>query len=249
MLGFPRLGAGLVIQQARGLRPSELHVTLPEALHFGDRSVAVLCLGARTGTKANRAHAVMVNGQRHALAMLFLRILVHSTPRGQRLVGQVTLARFESLMATACRVLHLPALTPHGARAGFATDGVLQGKGFVELREEGRWAHDASLRIYLDACATAALAASDAARPWAAIIVELEHNIFEMFPWWAEAGFVPSKAAPAMVREAVAPVLGKRKPPKLKLRTSSTSASTSTATSLNPPSHAGQRRCEVRFVD
>ena len=177
LLGFPRLGAGLVIQQARGLRPSELlrlqaeDVTLPEALHFGDRSVAVLCLGARTGTKANRAQAVMVNGQRHALAMLFLRILVHSTPRGQRLVGQVTLARYESLMATACRILHLPALTPHGARAGFATDGVLQGKGFVELREEGRWAHDASLRIYLDACATAALAASDAARPWAAIIV------------------------------------------------------------------------------
>jgi hypothetical protein len=50
--------------------------------------------------------------------------------------------------------------TPHSPRAGFASEGRANGKLFVELREEGRWLHDASLRIYIDQVSTAAIGVS-----------------------------------------------------------------------------------------
>ena len=68
LLGWGRLAAGLILQQHLGLRPGELlrlrpgDVTLPETTWFGSRSDAVLNLGARTGTKAKRAQAVVLRG-------------------------------------------------------------------------------------------------------------------------------------------------------------------------------------------
>ena len=46
-------------------------------------------------------------------------------------------------------IVHLK-LTAHGPRSGWATRKRLEGKPFEELREDGRWESDKSLRIYLD---------------------------------------------------------------------------------------------------
>eukprot|EP00974_Lingulodinium_polyedra_P058487 5632549-Lingulodinium_polyedra.AAC.1 len=62
---MPRLGLGMLLQQRRGLRPSEMlgiraqDVALPEAMAFGTRDAAVINLGVRVGAKAKRAQAVL----------------------------------------------------------------------------------------------------------------------------------------------------------------------------------------------
>jgi hypothetical protein len=63
----PRLGAGVILQEALGLRPSEMldlwrkDVALPED-HGGD--YAILGLGVRAGTKAKRAQTVLPRGHK-----------------------------------------------------------------------------------------------------------------------------------------------------------------------------------------
>ena len=64
--GHGRLGAGLVLQQALGLRPSEIlgvqkcDVALPEHSSFTNSSFATIGLGVRTNTKAKRAQCVLL---------------------------------------------------------------------------------------------------------------------------------------------------------------------------------------------
>ena len=48
--------------------------------------------------------------------------------------------------------------TPDSAGAGFATESIAEGRGFVTLRESGRWLSDTSLRVYLDLVGAASLA-------------------------------------------------------------------------------------------
>ena len=48
--------------------------------------------------------------------------------------------------------------TPHSGRAGFASEGRLQGLSFIELREAGRWLSDSTLRIYIDTVEASAIA-------------------------------------------------------------------------------------------
>ena len=48
--------------------------------------------------------------------------------------------------------------TLHSPRAGFASEGRALGKPFQELKEQGRWIADSSLRIYIDVQAAAAIA-------------------------------------------------------------------------------------------
>ena len=99
-LGFARLAAGLIIAQQRGLRPSEYlrlrpeDVTLPECLAFGNKGSAVMNLGQRTGTKAKRSQAVLVDAKSHAESLLLLRVLVASTPLNRECAGGKTLAEY-----------------------------------------------------------------------------------------------------------------------------------------------------------
>ena len=47
--------------------------------------------------------------------------------------------------------------TPHGARAGYASESRAAGKPFTEIQEEGRWISASSLRIYIDCVGAAAI--------------------------------------------------------------------------------------------
>ena len=75
-LGMARLGAGIVVQQAKGLRPSELlnleaaDVVLPEETMFDVARNTVVNLGARVGTKAKRSQAVVIPGSHVATELL-----------------------------------------------------------------------------------------------------------------------------------------------------------------------------------
>lgn len=72
--GHARMGAGLIVPQQRGLRPSEMlklqrqDVVLPHEQFFGAQS-AVINLGARGSTKLKRSQAVLVTVDRHPQAL------------------------------------------------------------------------------------------------------------------------------------------------------------------------------------
>jgi len=63
LLSYSRLDAGLVVQQAKGLRPSEMlnikgcDIFLPAAQCFGNQDSVAINFGARGGTKSKRAQA------------------------------------------------------------------------------------------------------------------------------------------------------------------------------------------------
>ena len=180
LLGYGRLAAGLLIQQALGLRPGELlrlrakDVTLPESTWFGARTDAVLSLGAKRGTKAKRAQAVVLRGQQHPLLLELLRSLVKSTDPGDFLLEGISTDTMNRRLRKVTACLGLSDYTAHSPRAGFATDEALSGSDFTTTREKMRLVSDASLRNYLDAVATATASASREAEYWSRTIEQIQ---------------------------------------------------------------------------
>eukprot|EP00974_Lingulodinium_polyedra_P127593 11202748-Lingulodinium_polyedra.AAC.1 len=67
---------------------------------FGTRDAAVINLGARVGTKAKRAQAVLVHAAKHGLVLFSLRVLLQCTPPEQFLFP-ATLDQYRRLLARA----------------------------------------------------------------------------------------------------------------------------------------------------
>eukprot|EP00974_Lingulodinium_polyedra_P068065 6590867-Lingulodinium_polyedra.AAC.1 len=82
---------------------------------------------------------------------------------------------------------------------------MLAGADFVSLREEGRWVADASLRVYLDAVATAALSVSEVAQSHAAVLTRLEASFVDYFGWWPASGLQRAQPWPLLVEQLAAP--------------------------------------------
>ena len=131
-LGYPRAGCGLIIQQSRCLRPSELlrlksqDVILPGAFAFGDETTAAINLGMRTGTKSKRARAVLVGTTRRPRAFFCLCLLKSTTRLGQELLSGLRLQEYDRLIVVACERLNIAAYTSHSPRAEFATEASCQ---------------------------------------------------------------------------------------------------------------------------
>ena len=187
-LGHPKLGAGVLLQQHLGLRPSEVlslerqDIALPrEANLGGSSSAAVVGLGMRSGTKAKRAQSVLLC-DRTMLALLSW--LVSESQDGQRMIPYSYEQYRRLLKKITSTVLHLDiAWTPHSPRAGFASDATAAGRSFTEICEAGRWIADSSLRTYIDVVSAASISTNlrlSGMRP--AIIYAREH-IFEFVPW------------------------------------------------------------------
>ena len=161
--GKKRLGLGLLLQVKTGLRPSELLALLPDHVMFPeDQGSAhsgvpvVIALGVKAGTKANRTQVAMLRPE-HEHLWAALRALKRATPPGYFLFP-FTLAAYRMELQAVERILGLKVgWGPHSPRAGYATDGRLEGVPFEEIREGGRWQSDSSLRTYLDIVASAAV--------------------------------------------------------------------------------------------
>ncbi len=172
----PRLGAGVVLQQALGLHPSEIlgvrarDVTLPEHHggllgEAGGRSAAeapdlfndfaVLVLGIRAGTKAKRPQTVLLKSPRK---IALLRWLLQGLEPDDLLIGY-TYEQYRRISQKTCTDLQLDhtGWSPHSPRAGFASDMVAAGEGFQKTRELGRWVSESSFRTYVDVTAASAI--------------------------------------------------------------------------------------------
>ena len=156
-LGYARLGGGLVFQQRRGLipgellslRPCDLAFTDEQGSSFGKQRVDI-ALGARTGTKLKRAQSVQVFIDDDPDVALFLRWVRDLTPP-DCLLFPYSLPTYRRLLAKVSAKLGLSqAYTPHGPRAGYATEATVNRIPFDEIRNTGRWTVDSSLRTYID---------------------------------------------------------------------------------------------------
>ena len=162
-MGLARLGAGMVVQQAKGLRPSEMlglraiDVLLPEEAMYDKAYNTVLNLGAKVGTKAKRQQAVIIQGN-HVATEVLRRVKSLCRDPHERLFPY-TLARYNTLIKRVSKKCGLEDVgwTAHSPRAGFASEARAQGRPFTDIREDGRWVADSSLRVYIDLVASAQL--------------------------------------------------------------------------------------------
>ena len=164
--GHPSLAIGCVLQQSKGLRPSEMlgidstDVALPEENQALGARACVIALGVKTGTKAKRAQSVVLPEESFGQLIQCLRVLKAVVGPSGRLFPY-TLSQYNRMLKRVSKRLGIDVnYTPHSLRAGFASEGRILGKSFVELREEGRWVSDSSLRIYVDIVSSTAIARS-----------------------------------------------------------------------------------------
>ena len=159
--GHARLGAGLILQESLGLRPSELlnmfcyDVMLPEERAEPPFKPAVLGLGTKTGTKAKRAQTVILSAPRK---VALLRWLKAYTNESDKLIGY-SYNNYRLLLqrVTSETGLESVGYSPRSPRSGFASDCIAAGLGYSRTRELGRWASETSLRTYVDITSAAAI--------------------------------------------------------------------------------------------
>lgn len=163
---LPRLGVGMVLQQMKGLRPSELlgvlahDVVLPEEMDTTGVNAVIVGLGVRKGTKSKRPQSAVLNCDADPHLVAAIRLLKELSAAEDRLFPY-SLEQYNRVIKKISKNLQLDIhYTPHSLRAGFASEGRALGKDFTELREEGRWVSDSSLRIYVDVVGAAAIAQS-----------------------------------------------------------------------------------------
>ena len=155
--GAARLGLGLYLQTRCGLRPSEMLRICPCDLSPPSelQNNLVIGLGTRVGgTKVKRPQFAIVRASvDDRLIRLTLRV-ASATPYDRPLFPFTSdllrrwLKRFET-----ARGLNA-GWTAHSPRAGYATDGVAEGKDILTIKEGGRWLSESSFRTYVDVVAS-----------------------------------------------------------------------------------------------
>ena len=153
--GRARMGLGMQLQCALGLRPGELIQLTPADVDISPeenkRHVAIFRLGRKTGTKAGREQFALLNLYEHELLWKSILILIVATPPHERLFPH-SLASYASWLKQAQAQLRLELqLSPHSPRVGFASDAIVAGIPAPQIKEAGRWLSDSSFRIYVDA--------------------------------------------------------------------------------------------------
>ena len=119
-----RAAAGLVVQEDRGLRPGEIlgikgtDIVLPEEVP-DTNGAAVLLLGMRAGTKANRAQGVQVHSPFVIAVLRELRCITGSMDR----IVPLVLSAYNSCIYEACLTegIGQQGWSGHSARFGFVT--------------------------------------------------------------------------------------------------------------------------------
>ena len=131
-------------------------------------------------------------------------MLAHSTPKGHNLFECLSLMQYQTLFKWLNAAFGLEGYSPHSPRAGFASEGMLSRKSFVELREEGRWTCDSSLRVYLDVIATAAAVAEQDSRQHLSLVRMVDTQFINMFRWWPGCDMIADRCeVPPMLYETL----------------------------------------------
>jgi hypothetical protein len=206
--GLPRHGWCPVLQCRLGLRPGEIvHLCREHVLvHRASdpiKACLVFRLGAHTtGTKAKREQFAILWAERDPTVFLITLRLVLATAYGCRIfpfsldVYRRFLARLSGFLLAGTGIT----VCPHGPRAGFVSDGILDGIDEPRLRTEGRWASESAFKTYRDVVGSlsvqlcAAARALDPAMEWVASRLESFFPGFEPVGPDAGCGMVQGPA-------------------------------------------------------
>jgi len=175
----PRRAAALLLQWRFGLRPRELLDVIGDDLYVAPPGggMSFLRVGGRRGTKARRPQVVRA-WDHDWFANFLLRLFRAATEDGSPLCDITVYHHWAALIARlVARLFPDFRWTPHCLRAGWATHRHTSGQSFVELREDGRWASDASLRVYLDVVATANILSDPSIAPLLQWLLQLERQM------------------------------------------------------------------------
>ena len=155
--GKRAIGAAMIVQQATGLRPSELlalqcdHVFVPR-----DCSQSItLRLGAVVSTKVKREQFVLVRPGVQSLAYALLRNLCDAAADGAKLFPFGYNTYNNAFKVCEQHYQLRMGFTAHSPRAGFATSHVISGTPVKEIQAAGRWLCESSFQTYVDVVAAA----------------------------------------------------------------------------------------------
>ncbi|CAE7791178.1 unnamed protein product [Symbiodinium sp. CCMP2592] len=177
-----RLGVCMLLQQATGLRPSEMLGLREHDIIRPSEFVPryVLRLGTNVGTKVGREQTAFFDpDQDPVLAMLLFRLL-RSTPEQ----GQLAACGYDHYRRVLAR--HSACLgvrySPHSCRAGFATEAIIKGEAPTLVQRRGRWASEASFLVYIDVATALQVEAEFRSRALDSEIDAASRNLLVYFP-------------------------------------------------------------------
>ena len=190
--GKPKMGFGLNLQQALGLRPSELlglrarHVLSPQTWtgRFTFR------LGAKKGTKVKREQVAFLDGSAHPELAFILLMLLETLQPDQLLFPFSYSSYSQGLKAVEAKLGVDIHVTPHSPRAGFASERVALGDPTEEIRRDGRWDSEQSFKTYIDIVAASQVEAMVRLSCHREALLFVIANFTEYFP---EACFGPAR--------------------------------------------------------
>ena len=187
--GNPRLGIALYLQVRKGLRPGELFdirrsdVVLPSDINSTDSpGSCIIGLGIRASTKAKRPQSVIVFPYEFPQLMEVLnRICTVTAPNAK--LFPYTIEQYRKEIHDIQDLLNIDfGFSAHSPRAGFASEGRARGLSFTELREQGRWVADSSLRVYIDTVAASHISIALRAKGLVPALEFASRHILEYFP-------------------------------------------------------------------
>ena len=123
--GIPRMGIGVIVQVACGLRPSELLRLMPEHIMFHvtlHGPTATLRLGALVSTKANREETTYLRMSEDPEAFELLSRVCALTPYGSLLFPYAYAFYNRKIRELDRRTGMNVGYSGHSARAGFASE-------------------------------------------------------------------------------------------------------------------------------
>ena len=200
-----KLAWTLLLQWRLGMRPGEaLRITSNDFVDMsktGGMIYAVVRVGTKRSTKNNRAQVCRVyswDWRTCSLLQLMSRVL----QPGECVCDIRTVQAYTNNIRRATQRLQIkPLWSGHSARAGWASHRFSIGQPFTELREDGRWSSDSSLRIYLDVIASQQLAHTDLTPFHQSHASYLDANLAS---GWLTQGYfpavLPSKPTKTMIR-------------------------------------------------
>ena len=192
-MGYSRLGIGLVVQAVTGIRPNEMlgivseDVSLPSDMCESLATRAILiALAPRTGTKMKRPQTVSITNKYPDVAHIIATLRSVTPPKCRLFPYSIGTYR-RVLKVTEARLGLKTNWSPQSSRYGFASDLRAAGVPFTEIKELGRWAADASLRVYLDIVTATSIAVDLQTRGLGPAIAWSSRNWLQYFPLAAPA--------------------------------------------------------------
>ena len=179
------LGACLMVQYSRGLRPREILTLLGQAISLPEENVYRVCsltLGMYSKTKSGRPEFVLIQPKEQQLCYELVRWLKSVTPPASNVSRNTSVSAYSKMITSAAEELNLPRYTGHSPRAGFVSDESLRGVPTQIIKATTRHTSDKSLAVYIDSVNHLVQVSSGPLVEWVRTAQYIENHPEQFFP-------------------------------------------------------------------